>query len=62
MAQRSAGKHDEWQGYITVHVVNHGIITSIRMLTAGICPIIIFDIDTHQDCVPKEVKWMVAIR
>ena len=26
MAQRGAGKHDQWRGYMTVLDVNHGII------------------------------------
>jgi hypothetical protein len=36
MAQRCAGKHDQWLGYMTVLVVNHGIRKSISVLTAVI--------------------------
>jgi hypothetical protein len=61
-AQPSAGKHDQWQGYMTVLVVNHGIIKSIRILTAVICLIIEFDVDKPWDCFCQEVKWMLAIR
>jgi hypothetical protein len=45
MAQRSAGKHDQWRGYMTILVVNHGIIESNNILTAGISPMIKFDVD-----------------
>jgi len=45
MAQRGAGKHDQWQEYMTVLVVNHGIIKSISILTAVIRPMIQFDVD-----------------
>jgi len=56
MAQRSAYKHDQWQGYMTVLVVNHGIIKSISILTAVICPLIEFDVDKLRDCFRQEVK------
>jgi hypothetical protein len=36
MAQRGAGKHDQWRGYMTVLVVNHEIMKSISILTAVI--------------------------
>jgi len=62
MAQRGAGKHDQWRGYMTVLVVIHGIIKSIRILTAVIRPMIKFDVDTPRDCFRQEVKWMLAIR
>jgi riboflavin transporter FmnP len=38
MVQRSTGKHDQWQGYMTILVVNYGIIKSISILTAVILP------------------------
>jgi hypothetical protein len=61
-AQRDAGKHDQWRRYMTVLVINHGIIKSISILTAVIRPMIKFDVDKLQDCFRQEVKWMLAIR
>jgi hypothetical protein len=61
MAQRGAGKHDQWRGYMTVLVVNHEIIKSISILTAVIRPMIKFDIDKPQDCFCQEVQWTLAI-
>jgi hypothetical protein len=61
MAQHSAGKHDEWQGYMTVLVVNHGIMKSICILTAVIRPIIKFEVDTPWHCFFQQVKWTLAI-
>jgi len=62
MAQRGAGKHDQWRGYMTVLVVNHGIIKSISILIAVIRPMIKFDVDKLWDCFRQEVKWTLAIR
>jgi hypothetical protein len=62
MAQCSVGKHDQWRGYMTVLVVNHGIIKSISILTAVIRPMIQFDVDKPRDCFRQEVKWTLAIR
>ena len=62
MAQRSAGKHDQWRGYMTVIVVNHGIIKSISILTAVIRPMMKFDVDKPWDCFRQEVKWTLALR
>jgi hypothetical protein len=62
MAQRGACKHDQWRGYMTVLVVNHGIIESISILTAVIRPMIKFDVDKPRDCFRQEVKWTLAIR
>jgi hypothetical protein len=45
MAQRGSCKHDQWRGYMTVHVVNHGIIKSISILTAVIRPMIKCGVD-----------------
>jgi len=56
MARRGAGKHDQWRGYMTVLVVNHGIIKSISILTTVIGPMIKFDLDKLHDCFRKEVK------
>jgi len=62
MAQRGAGKHDQWRGYMTVLVVNLGIIKSINIFTAVIRPMIEFDVDQPQDCFRQEVQWTLAIR
>jgi len=59
--QRSAGKHDQWRGYMTALVVNHGIIKSISILTAVIRPMIKFDVEKLQDCFREELKWTLAI-
>ena len=61
MAQPSAGKHDQWRGYMTILVVNHGIIKSIRILTAVIRLMIKFDVNEPRDCFHQEVKCMLAI-
>jgi hypothetical protein len=61
MAQRRAGKHDQWRGYMTILVVNHGIRKSISILTAVISPMIKFDVDNPRDCFHQELKWMLAI-
>jgi len=62
MVQRGAGKHDQWRGYMTVLVVNHGIIKSIRILTAAIRAMLKIDVDTPWDCFRQDVKWTLAIR
>ena len=62
MAQRGAGKHDQWRGYTTVLVVNQGIIKFISILTSVIRPMIEFDVDKAQDTFRQEVKLMLAIR
>jgi hypothetical protein len=61
MVQRSAGKHDQWRGYMTVLVINHGIVKSISILTAVICPMIKFDVEKPRDSFQQEVKWTLAI-
>jgi len=61
MAQHRAHEHDQWQGYMTVVVVNHGIIKSISILTASVRPMIKFDVDNLRDCFRQEVQWMLAI-
>jgi hypothetical protein len=60
MVQRGAGKHDQWRGYMTVLVVNNGIIKSICTLTAVIRVMIKFDVDKPWDCFRHEVKWTLA--
>ena len=62
MAQRGACKRDQWRGYMTVLVVNHGIIESISILIVVIRPMIKFDVDKPWDCFRQEVKWTLAIR
>jgi hypothetical protein len=62
MALHSAGKHDQWRGYMTVLVVNHGIIKSISILTTVIRPMIKFDVHKPRDCFREEVMWTLAIR
>jgi hypothetical protein len=55
-------KLDQWKGYITVLVVNHGIIKSISIITAVIHPMIKYDVDQPLDGFRQEAKWMLAIR
>jgi hypothetical protein len=61
MAQRSAGTHDLWLGYMTVLVVNCGIIESISILTAVIRSMIKFAVNKPWDCFRQKVKLMLAI-
>jgi hypothetical protein len=61
MAQRDAGKHHQWRRYMTVLVINHGILQSISILTAVVCPMITLDVDEPLDCFRQEVKWKLAI-
>jgi len=61
MAQRGTSKLVQWQGYMTVLVVNHGMIKLISILTAVIRPMIKSDVDKSQDCFRQEVKWTLAI-
>jgi len=62
MVQRSEGKHDQWRGYMTVLVIDHGITKSLSILTAVNRPMIEFDVDNPRDCFRQEVKWTLAIR
>jgi len=62
MVQRSASKHDQWRGYMTVLVVHHGIIQSISIHTAVSWPMINFHLDPPRDCFLMEAKWTLAIR
>jgi hypothetical protein len=61
MAQRGAGENDQWQGYMTVLVVNHGIIKSIGIVIAGIRPMIKIDVYKPQERFHQEGNWMLAI-
>jgi hypothetical protein len=62
LAQHGSCKHDQCGGYMTVVVVNHGIMKSISILTAVIHPMIKFDVDKPRDCFHPEVKWTLDIR
>jgi hypothetical protein len=62
IVQCSAGKHDQWRGYMTVHVINHGVIKSISILTMVIRPKIKLDVDNQRNCFRQQVKWSLAIR
>jgi hypothetical protein len=62
LAQRGASYHEQLRGYMTVLVVNHGIIKTISILTTVIRPIIKFDVDEPSDYFRQEVKWQLAIR
>jgi hypothetical protein len=61
MAQRGAGKHNQWRGYMTIHVVNHGIIKSLSTLTAVIRKMIKDNVEKPRDCLRQEVLWTLAI-
>jgi hypothetical protein len=61
MAQRGACSHDQWRGYMSIPVFDHGIIKSKSMLTAVICQVIKFDVDILWDCFCQELKLMPAI-
>jgi len=61
MAQRGAGKHDQWRVYMTILVANDGIIKPISILTAVIGPMMKFDVDQPRDCFRQHVKWTLAI-
>jgi len=61
-AQRSAGKHDQWRGYVTVLVVNHGIIKLISILMTVIRPMIKFDVDNPRHRFRQDVNWTLDIR
>jgi len=61
MAHRSAGIHYQWNGYMTVLVVNHEMIKSITILTMVICARIKFDVDPPQDWFNLEAKRTMVI-
>jgi len=61
MAHHSTAKHDQLQGYITVLVINQGIIKSFTINTSVIRQIIKFDVDNLWDCFPQEARWTLAI-
>ena len=54
MAQRSAGKHDQCRGYMTVLVVNYGILISLSILTVVVYLMIQFDVDNNAIASPRK--------
>jgi hypothetical protein len=62
MAQCSSVKHGQWQGNMTIIVINQGIVQSISILSAVICTMIKCDVHKPQDCFHQEAMWMLAIR
>jgi hypothetical protein len=62
MAGCGAGKHNQWQGYMTVLAINHGIGKSINILTMVIRLMIKCDVHTPWDYFRQEVQWTLAIR
>jgi len=61
ITQHGASKHDQWPGYMTVLIVNHGVIKSICILTAVIHSMTEFDSDKLWDRFRQEVKWTLRI-
>jgi hypothetical protein len=61
MLQGSAGRRDQWRGYLTILFLNHAIMKSISILTTVIHQMIKFDGDQPRDCLCKEVNWMLDI-
>jgi hypothetical protein len=62
IAQHGAGTHDQWRGYMTIIVVNHGIRQSISMPTVVIRPMMKCDVDKPWDSFLLELKWTLSIR
>jgi len=56
MVQRGPCKDDQWRGYMTVLVINGGIIKSISLLTVVVHPMMKFDVDNPRDCFHQVVK------
>jgi len=61
MAQCGAGKHDQWQGYMTVLIVNVGIVKLFSNIPADICLMIKFDVHKPPDCFRLEVMGTQAL-
>jgi hypothetical protein len=59
--QRCAGKPVPWQWYITVLVINHGIIKSFGILATVKCRWIKFDVVTLRHYFLQEVHCTLAI-
>ena len=60
--QHGAGQYDHRGGYMTVLVINHGIIKAIGILRVVIHLMMKFDVDKPRECFRQEVKWTLAIR
>jgi hypothetical protein len=60
--QCSADEHDLRQWYMTVIVVSHGFMKSIRILTKVVRPMINCDEEYLWGCNRRKVKWTLAIR
>jgi hypothetical protein len=56
MAQRGASRHDQWQGYMTVHVASHGIIKSISIHSEFVGLMIKFVVDNARDWFCQDIK------
>jgi len=61
MAQHRTAEHDRWQGYITVLVVNHGMIQSICILTTVVHAMIKFDLNCLMSFFRQAAEWIMAI-
>jgi len=62
MAERGADKDDRLRGYMTVLVVNPGIMKFISILTTVVRPMIKYDVDKPWHCFRQDVKCTLAIR
>ena len=62
IAHHGACKHDQWRGYMTILVVNHGIIESISILTVVIRSMTKFDVNKLRDGFCYQVKLTLATR
>jgi hypothetical protein len=60
MAQCTACNQDQWQGYMTVLFVKHGIRQSVSIHAAVDRLITKFYVDILRDCFREEVKWAIA--
>jgi hypothetical protein len=56
VAQCGAGKHNQWQGYMTFLLVDYGMVKSMSLFTADIRPMIKSDVDNLRDWFHQEVK------
>jgi len=61
MVQCAAGKHDQWQLYMTIIVISHGIIKCICIHTAVIHLMMKCDAASPCDRFRHNVKWMLAV-
>jgi len=57
----SAGKHDQWPGYMTVLVVNHGIWKSFCLHNTVIHKRGKCVVDMQRNCSSQDWTWVVAI-